>query len=101
MKVTVSPSEFARTSRPLRLATGAARDIRRGTTSLVGHGDYTGHDELGTAVADFLQSWGQTLEAVAAHGESLARMLDLAGSAYTDSDDRARRHHLGSSGDLT
>jgi len=100
MRVTVDPSQMADTSVPLRQASESARGLHRGTFGLVGHAEYAGDPELTAAIGDFLNAWGTTLDAVATHGETLARMLDLAGAAYSDADDRVRRTHVIQSADL-
>src|SRR5215467_9783004 len=100
MRVTVDLDQLAETSTPLRTATEVARDLHRGTHGLRGS-TQLGHADVEAAVADFLQAWGQTLDSVAQHGDTLARMLDLAGSVYAGSDDRARRHNIADPGGLT
>lgn len=93
MKITIDPELLTDTARPLREATELARDVHRGSRSLAGHADYVGHAELSTAIGDFLGAWGSTLDAVAGHGETMTRMVNLAGAAFRDQDDMARRQH--------
>jgi hypothetical protein len=92
MKITIDPELLVDTSRPLREASEVARDVHRGSRALTGHADYVGHPELSRAIGEFLGAWSQTLDAVAGHGETMARMLNLAGTAFRDQDDIARRH---------
>jgi hypothetical protein len=80
MNITIDPELLVGTSRPLREATELTRDVHRGSRALAGHADHVGHAELSSAIGDFLGAWGQTLDAVARHGETMTRMVHLAGA---------------------
>ena len=97
MRVTVDPALLSATSAPLRRAAEVAHEMPASRRELASHADYAGSPAVRAAIEDFLQAWGDGLGAAAAHGETLARMLDLAASAYTDADHRAHRHASGGS----
>ena len=79
MRVTVDPHQLSQTATPLRAGTDAARDLHRSTYALLGS-IRLGQPDVEAAVADFVRAWGDTLDSAARQGETLARMLDLAGS---------------------
>ncbi len=80
MKITIDPDLLGGASRPLREATELAREVQRGSRSLAGYADSVGHPELSSAIGEFLGAWGRTLDAVARHGETMTRMVCLAGA---------------------
>lgn len=100
MKIVVDLALLRQASAPLREAASTAQEIHSGSRGIVNHADYAGDDHLSTAIQDFATAWGQSAQSVAGHGETLARMVDLAASAYTDTDHKVHRHS-GVIGDVT
>lgn len=89
MKLTVDADALAALSAPLRDAVSVAHEMQASTHDLAAHAEYAGHPALATAIGDFVHAWGNGLRGTAEHGESLARMCDLAAASYRDLDRRA------------
>ncbi|HVX46936.1 MAG TPA: hypothetical protein VHC49_23795 [Mycobacteriales bacterium] len=92
MKIVVDLGLLQQASAPLRDAATTAKEIHSGSRGIVEHADYAGDELLSSAIQDFAAAWGHSAQAIAGHGETLARMVDLATSAYTDTDQKAHKH---------
>ncbi|MGH7487709.1 MAG: hypothetical protein ACREMY_19220 [bacterium] len=92
MKIVVDLALLRQASAPLRDAASTAQEINSGSRAIANHAEYAGDDHLTAAIQDFATAWGQSARSIAGHGESLARMVDLAASAYTDTDHKVHRH---------
>lgn len=89
MKLTVDADALAGLSAPLRESVSIAYEMRTSADDLAAHADHAGHPALGQAIGDFTHAWAHGLRGTAEHGESLARMCDLAAASYRDLEHRA------------
>ncbi|MGI9092816.1 MAG: hypothetical protein ACR2FF_05115 [Mycobacteriales bacterium] len=90
-RLTVDLEQLAATARPLRDAAEAAGAVYARRAELAAHSEHAGHAELGGAIEDLVGAWGNGLGGVAQHADGLARMLDLAGHTYAETETRTRR----------
>jgi hypothetical protein len=100
VKIVVDPALLQQASAPLRDAAAAAQEIHAGSRGIVEHAGSAGDELLSNAIQDFAAAWGNSARSIAGHGETLARMVDLAASAYTATDRKAHRRS-GAIGDVT
>ena len=91
MRLRVDPARLAETAAPLRLAADVAREVEAARDGLQAHVAHAGSEQVRRATEDFLDAWSRGLGGVAARGEALARMLDLAAVSYGDVEERVRR----------
>jgi hypothetical protein len=91
MRLQVDTARLTETAAPLRDAAAVAREIHDSGAALAAHLDAAGSVPLRRAAGDFLDAWGRGLGGVAVRGETLARMLELAASSYSEANEQVRR----------
>jgi hypothetical protein len=79
MRIEVRPETLRSASRALGDAAAVAREVHRGSSSLVAA---TGHEGLTEALSDFRRSWSYGLGLIVDDAQTLQRMLGQAAETY-------------------
>lgn len=77
---------------PLHEAVAVAQAVHQLRDGIVTDPADAGSPAFHQAATTFLDGWSDAMDALGAHADSLARMLDLVSSSYQDAEDQVAGH---------